>query len=316
MPLPPTAIREHSAFEKEMDIPEFARAKAEKNNCILMGIRTQESLRRLRMMTVKTNDNYIMRQEPYFNAAYPIYDWSSEDVWHLVLENKYDYNRTYDIFNRTRLFESLLAQRVCPPFGDEPLRGLWKYAECFPELWHKMLARVPGVNTAWRYANTELYSGTKKPEGLTWQEYVEMIVENWDDATVKESIRKIIKHAITVRHVKKTSMPVEDDRTHPLTGISWETLAIIAAKGDLKGRQTGALTHEATIECKRIGISIEEAQQWFGLQPVWEQRLPDAEERKAIERLRQAADQQSPMAASRRIAREQLQPKHRRAARA
>lgn len=48
-------------------------------------------------------------------------------------------------------------QRCSPPFGVEPLQKLHPYASCFPELWDKMVDRVPGVGSAVRYALTELH---------------------------------------------------------------------------------------------------------------------------------------------------------------
>ena len=69
------------------------------------------------------NDAFIGNTGNAF-FGYPIYDWSSVDVWKLINEYHYDYNKTYDIFNRTDLYNKLLTQRVCPPYGEEPLRGL------------------------------------------------------------------------------------------------------------------------------------------------------------------------------------------------
>lgn len=233
--------------------------------CVLTGIRTQESLRRYRVIASKKNDAFVNAKAEYKNTyrAHPIYDWSSEDVWKLVEVKGLDYNRTYDIFNKTELWGKLLTQRVCPPFGEEPLRGLWVYAECWPDLWHKMLHRVKGVATAWRYANTELYSNWKKPDNLTWKQYAEMVIESYAEPEYRDMIRENINSLIRL-HASKTDDPILDDAAHPISGCSWKFLAKIAIKGDFKGRQSGAMTQEANAVLVKLGITLEEAREKYG----------------------------------------------------
>lgn len=256
--------------------------------CVLTGIRTQESLRRYRVIVMKKNDHYVTSSADYKNSyrAFPIYDWSSEDVWRLVHEYNYDYNRTYDIFNRTTLYNKLLKQRVCPPYGEEPLRGLWVYAECFPELWHKMLYRVAGCATAWRYANTELYSNTKKPDSLTWRAYCDMVIETYPEVEYRDEIRKNIRSLVKL-HFSKTDDEIEDELAHPITGCSWKFLTKIAVKGDFKGRQAGSMMQEAGKRMLKLGITLDEAIARYGKtanrqhgvdasgQPITEQLQPE-----------------------------------------
>lgn len=268
--LPPEAITEHPVFQRGMSPTDFSRAILRRNECSVLGIRTQESLRRFRMMTMKRNENYIARMGS-FACAYPIYDWSSVDVWRLVHERGYDYNTTYDVFNRTNLYNNLLAQRVCPPFGDEPLRGLWKYAQCWPDMWAKMCKRVPGVNTAARYANTELYKRPIKPDGQTWQQYMELLLENWDSDEARAQIRAKLDRLIRM-HFARTIHAIHDVYAHPITGVCWRFLAFIAAKGDLKGRQSGMVTDWAHKECTRLGITLSEALRDYGMSPKWRER--------------------------------------------
>jgi predicted phosphoadenosine phosphosulfate sulfurtransferase len=232
---------------------------------VLTGIRTQESLRRYRVIASKKNDAFINAKAEYKNTyrAHPIYDWSSEDVWKLVEVKELDYNRTYDIFNHTELWGKLLTQRVCPPFGEEPLRGLWVYAECWPELWHKMLHRVKGVATAWRYANTELYSNWKKPENLSWKQYAEMVIESYTEPEYRDLIRQNI-NAMVRLHFSKTDDPILEDVAHPISGCSWKFMAKIAIKGDFKGRQSGAMTQEANAVLVKLGLTLEEAKVKYG----------------------------------------------------
>lgn len=266
-PMPKNAITEHPKFYKGLSFQKFSDIlpnEKDGTTVILTGVRTQESLSRYRAVTMKKNDNYITRNG-HVSQAHPIYDWSSEDVWKLVELKELDYNKTYDIFNKTKFYNNLLQQRVCPPYGEEPLRGLWIYSECFPEMWHKMLNRVKGVNTAYRYANTSLYGVGKieKPKLISYKEWLPLIIETYDKSTQKElklHFKNIIKG-----HYKKTSLEIDENIPHILTGVSWSLLCKIALKGDLKGR-TAAVKFLAEIEKqqKELGLTNRQAVLKYG----------------------------------------------------
>lgn len=268
--LPPWAITSHPLFEREMSYQHFNDIMHDAsggNCCNVTGIRTQESLRRLRAVTLKKNDNYISAGtlSQHIHKAHPIYDWSSTDVWRYVRERGLDYNTTYDIYNKTDFYNRLLTQRVCQPYGEEPLRNLHIWSECFPEMWHKVLARVQGVGTAWRYANTELYGigALGKPDGMTWRAYLDLIYTTYPDEwqeRVRENVQSLIR-----RHEDKTDYPIPDEEAHPLTGLCWQTLCKIAIKGDFKSRTSDRIQNEAIKAQQRLGIgSYENALKIWG----------------------------------------------------
>ena len=266
--LPEQAITDHPKFKKGMSFQEFSPflyPKSEGKVAMLVGIRTEESLRRYQVIARKKNDAYLnSAAEKGSNQyrAFPIYDWSSEDVWLAVHKFGWDYNKTYDIFNQTRLHGAFLKQRVCPPFGEEPLRGLWVYSECFPEMWHKMLYRVEGVATAWRYANTELYSNANnKPEHLSYKEYLNVIIDSYDH-DAKNTLKKNINMYINL-HRKKTSQSIPEEEAHPLSGVSWKFLCRVAIRGDFKGRQSNNLTPLAVKRREQLGITEKEAKRLY-----------------------------------------------------
>lgn len=276
IPINNKVITYHEKFKKGMSFQEFSSLlpnKSDGKTAIMTGVRTQESFRRMKAVSTKKNDNYIAIEDGVAHV-HPIYDWSSEDVWLAVHKYGWDYNKTYDIFNHTKLYNKFLAQRVCPPFGEEPLRGLWIYAECFPEMWHKMLNRVSGVATAWRYANTGLYGiGSKeKPNDLTYKNWVEVILESYDKVDsniVKKNINSIIK-----RHYDKTNDNIPDEEVHPLTGTSWAFIAKLAIKGDFKGRTAPTLEGNAINAQKKLGIkSFDEAIKIFGKKEYKDKRF-------------------------------------------
>ena len=269
--IPEYAITEHPLWEDGLSWQEFSDLMFPTSMgsvCTLTGVRTQESFRRYKAVTIKKNDNYILSHAINGNTytAHPIYDWSSDDVWVATSKFGWDYNQTYDVMNKSDLYGKFLTQRVCAPFGEEPLRGLYIFAECWPELWHKMLKRVPVVATAWRYANTELYGYGKigKPDELSYKSYLQVILESYEP----ESKVKVIDNcnSIIKRHYDKTDDKMPDqDPVHPLTGSSWEFLCKLAIKGDLKGRTGPTLESKAIARQKQLGISsYEEAKNIYG----------------------------------------------------
>lgn len=264
-PMPECGITEHPKFKKGMSFQEFspiAFESIDKKICMMTGIRTQESIRRYRVIASKSEDAFMGKMGKKSFGAYPIYDWSSEDVWVLVKEMGYDYNHTYDIFNRTKQHGKLLQQRVCPPFGEEPLRGLWIYAEAFPDMWHKMLARVKGVATAWRYGNTELYLGKTKPEQLTWEEHCKNIIESLPKA-LRSQAKKQINRGIGT-HFNKTNDPIDDDTPHPLSGACWKFFAKLATRGDFKDRTLNSMQIEGERTRDKMKITLETAEDLYG----------------------------------------------------
>ena len=279
--LPKQGITEHPNFidDADMDVESFIKLMFEgKYYAVVMGIRTQESLRRYRAIASKKGDfawlrNYkrpikvAKKKHRYVRAinAYPIYDWKSEDVWKYVSDKGFDYNKTYDIFNKTHLFESWIQQRVCPPFGEEPVRSLHLYKECFPELWEKMLNRVQGVATAMRYANSELYGhriGRSKhtdfkPENMTWRKYFDVFLDNYEGQE-KRAMKGRINTLIRT-HYRKTNDKIPDGVPHIITGASWKFFCRLALKGDRKDRQGGSMHRLGTTHRESKNITEQEA---------------------------------------------------------
>tara|TARA_R110000787_G_scaffold43672_5_gene107000 strand:- start:5656 stop:6837 length:1182 start_codon:yes stop_codon:yes gene_type:complete len=262
--LPKEAITKHKGFRKGMTIPDFCKhfnPISDGRVALLTGIRTAESIRRYRIICARKEEAYINRRaEPRSNTykCHPVYDWETEDVWIGVAKFGWDYNKTYDIVNQTKFHGKYLAQRVSPPFGEEPLGGLWLYAECFPEMWEKMLGRVKGVASAWRYAKTELYGNVKKPDHITWRDYVKVVLDSYPIG-YRNDVKKRINHYIN-SHKSRTSQEIpQNNPGHPCSGTSWQFLARVATKGDFKGRQAHALPNFSLKACDQLGITLEEA---------------------------------------------------------
>lgn len=249
-PLPPEAITEVHGFpvwpqEARLTIPQSNGLYFPRNlgNCaLIMGIRAQESLTRsraVRMRAQGNEHNWVIKYQDVTALgnlwkAYPIYDWKTEDVWTAPATRGWDYNISYDLQEMAGI--PAHHQRCAPPFGEEPLGKLYIFATCFPDLWDKMLARVPGVGSAYRYATTELYGHRDRPEkppGMTWPEFLTHYVVK--HGYVQPKVAHRLKF-LWQQHYKKTSDPIAEKVHHPVTGISYNFLLRIAMRGDFKER--------------------------------------------------------------------------------
>lgn len=225
---------------------------------MMLGIRTDESLSRLRSLLIKGQDSrpYIRGWEGGYvkgnlSKVYPIYDWRTADVWTAPDLFGWDYNRAYDLMDKAGIPPNL--QRCAPPFGEEPLAALWMFAACFPGIWERMHCRVPGAATAARYSKTELYafkSRQEKPSDFTYKDWIKYWLAKHPDGYRQEVARRVQRWAAD--HAKKTTDPLAESAIHPITGISWKFLITIAERGDYKNRKVprGFVTERQQLICR------------------------------------------------------------------
>jgi predicted phosphoadenosine phosphosulfate sulfurtransferase len=261
-PLPSGAITSLPGFVMGMTMPDCAPMVYGPEHGMVAdvrGIRAQESIRRLRAVCMKSTDNWITAPRNGNNAAVsPIYDWTTEDVWLAPKLFGWDYNRTYDVFDKAGVTPH--AQRVCPPYGEEPLGGLHQYAECWPHLWHKMIARVPGAATAARYARTELYGygGLELPPGKTWRTWLEDLIALWPPE-YQRTIRANIAILMRLHNRKTGARPIPDEVYDPVSGASWKFMCETALRGDLKGRRAQSMQLKGDNTRRKTGQTLAQA---------------------------------------------------------
>lgn len=227
---------------------------------LMMGIRADESLRRYRSVTSRTEDNWL---SPVGNARHvqqckTIYDWTTLDVWTAPFKFGWDWNRAYDQMAKAGLSPS--SQRVAHPFGQQPLTTLWMWKVCWPDLWEKVCERVPGASTAGRYANSPLYGssgGVTKNEGETYQEAVVRELHKWGESVrcqlVERLQREIAKHERVTPGIPIPEEEAYVDLVRGITsGLTWEFLLKIAIKGDFKNRINPIIPAKEQIDEMRV----------------------------------------------------------------
>lgn len=187
-------------MEFEEFVPEFGEWYSQgKNTACLVGIRADESLNRFRTIASKKKITYKDKQyttkvtDSVFNI-YPIYDWSTQDIWTYHGKNKDKrHNELYDIMHRAGL--SIHLQRICQPYGDDQRRGLWLFHLIEPETWAKVVARVNGANSGALYVqdtgNINGYGKITKPQNHTWKSFSELILNTLPEKTSEHYKNKI-----------------------------------------------------------------------------------------------------------------------------
>lgn len=163
-----------------------------------VGIRTVESLNRWRTIA-RQNKTYFedKRYTTWLNGSvfnvYPIYDWSTEDIWIFNAKSKMPYNRLYDLMHKAGL--SIHQQRICQPYGDDQRKGLWLFHVIEPKTWGKVVARVAGANSGALYAQESgnILGRIKitKPEGHTWQSFAMLLLKSMPAKTQEHFENKI-----------------------------------------------------------------------------------------------------------------------------
>jgi predicted phosphoadenosine phosphosulfate sulfurtransferase len=151
--------------------------------CFLVGIRTQESLNRWRTMNrrMTVNEYKGMRYTTVITDnlvnAYPLFDWTVEDVWTANARFGYDYNKVYDLMYLAGV--PLAKMRVASPFNDCAQDALKLYKVLEPDTWGLLVGRVNGVNFTGLYGGTTAMGWKKitKPPHFTWKQYMYFLLD-------------------------------------------------------------------------------------------------------------------------------------------
>jgi predicted phosphoadenosine phosphosulfate sulfurtransferase len=191
-----------TGMEFEEFVPQFADWYADgTDTAFFVGIRTQESYSRFLAIASSHKsmwDGYrfttgVCQTSDSYNF-YPIYDWSTEDIWTFQASRPdLPYNEVYDLMHLAGV--PLNSQRICQPYGDDQRRGLWLYHLLEPQTWGRVVARVNGANSGAMYSqehgNINGYRKVSKPDHLTWKEFAYLLVSSMPAVSQEHYANKI-----------------------------------------------------------------------------------------------------------------------------
>lgn len=205
--LPPEAITDEHFFdfyEPKMTFETFIEdfgswlGRDGKSAVCLVGIRAGESLNRFRTLINERKMTHEGRPwttgvAPRVFNAYPLYDWTTKDIWTYHGKTGTSYNKVYDRFHQAGL--TLSQMRICEPYGDEQRRGLWLFHIVEPQTWSKIVARVAGANSGALYAsekgNVLGNHSISLPEGHTWESFAKFLLDTMPKPTAEHYRNKI-----------------------------------------------------------------------------------------------------------------------------
>lgn len=175
----------------------YHRYKKAKRTACLIGIRTQESLNRWRAIWSDRNYrnydglNWTKEIDTDVFNAYPVFDWTTEDVWIGNGRFKWDYNRLYDLFYKAGV--PIDKMRVASPFNDWAIESLKLYRVIDPNNWARMVGRVNGVNFSAIYGGTTAmgWKNIKLPSGHTWESYMYFLLKTLPENSRRNYLEKL-----------------------------------------------------------------------------------------------------------------------------
>lgn len=235
----PCYTRSAPAMTFEDFVPAFGRWYARGELTVgLVGLRTAESLNRWRSMNVSKSTLSGRRWTTYMGEtlynAYPLFDWSVEDIWTFHGRTGTCHNSLYDLMHQAGLSPSQM--RICEPYGDEQRRGLWLYHVLEPETWGKVVARVAGANTGALYASERsAVLGTAKmmlPDGHTWQSFAELLLDTMPEATSEHYRNKLATWANWYRSRGQEIADAVDGDTGAEDVPSWRRVCKVLLRND------------------------------------------------------------------------------------
>lgn len=215
-----------------------------------VGIRTDESYHRFRAVAFGKN---IYKDAMWTTCIcsgvynfYPIYDYSTEDVWAAVFQNDFRFNSFYELAYKSGI--SIHDARICQPYGHQQRQGLDQYAKIEPDTWQKVVNRVSGANFGNIYCKTSLlgHNGTSKPDHMTWEEYTVFLLESlglYCPELMHHYYRKI---KILMQFYLDTENKSEviwiddaspkDQKENPKKWYNWRRIALAIEKNDFELR--------------------------------------------------------------------------------
>lgn len=235
-------------FEYGMEFEEFVPAFNQwyqQQKCTLcaafVAIRADESIYRYR--TIKNSS------KSYFNdclwttkecekvyKAYPIYDWSAEDIWAANGKFGWQYNEIYDLMHLAGV--SIARQRLCQPYGDDQRKGLWLFHILESDTWEKIVSRVEGCQFSARYSKSQGhilgYYKFELPEGHTYRSYSRFLLNSMPPSLSNHYKDRIIKFILWWRKQGYKRIPDNDNKKleQQRKVPSWRRICKVLIKND------------------------------------------------------------------------------------
>ena len=213
-----------------------------KSCACLIGIRCSESLNRFRAIVNQQKGMiggrlWTKKNTKTVYNCYPIYDWTTDDIWTANAKFDWKYNQLYDIFYKAGVPVSKM--RVASPFMSESKSSLNLYRVIDPHCWATLCARVNGANFVATYGKQMTYRSVKLPPGHTWKSFTKFLLNTLPEAPARNFKERFIQsirywgrvgrglYPKTISELEKLKVPF---RKNGLTAHGSKTLTRVAIR--------------------------------------------------------------------------------------
>ena len=149
---PKFAIREHPLLKPRKDAYQDFLPRICNDGITIVGIRTAESVQRLQNIALmtKVGKNCTSKKQ-----IFPIYDWSNNDVWLYLKEQKVEIPEIYLYLWQSGSGKGQL--RVSQFFSIDTAKSLVKMNEYYPNLMERIIRREPNAYLGALYWDSEMF---------------------------------------------------------------------------------------------------------------------------------------------------------------
>mgnify|MGYP001775175729 FL=1 len=154
---PSFAIRSHKLLRPRIDAYQDFLPRTCVSGITMVGIRTAESLQRLQNIATMTRAGKTMTNK---RQVFPIYDWTNNDVWLYLKQEKVDIPEIYLYLWQSGSSKQQL--RVSQFFSVDTARSLVKMNEYYPDLMERIIRREPNAYLAALYWDSEMFGRSSR----------------------------------------------------------------------------------------------------------------------------------------------------------
>lgn len=159
---PSFAIRSHPLLFPRKDAYQDFLPRICSDGITITGIRTAESIQRLQNIAAMTKSGRNITNK---KQIFPIYDWTNNDVWLYLKEQRVEIPDIYLYLWQSGIPKGQL--RVSQFFSVDTAKSLVKMNEYYPDLMERIIRREPNAYLAALYWDSEMFGRrTKKRKQL------------------------------------------------------------------------------------------------------------------------------------------------------
>jgi predicted phosphoadenosine phosphosulfate sulfurtransferase len=163
----------------------------DKRVCYVAGMRADENPKRFVAMTQSLTYKWatwgkVLNKKKDHYTMYPIYDWTSSDVWKAIVSNEWDFNRIYEQMYAYGV--PLERMRVSNLHHETAVESLFYLQEMEGETYNRMTKRLAGIDTAGKMGSDDFFMTELPFMFKDWKEYrdylLEKLIGNPDDRKI------------------------------------------------------------------------------------------------------------------------------------